>query len=160
MGKTSFIGLLNRFDAAFWCNRRLIFVHLLRNKSDLIAGLILASVKVVNTSWIFWKSPVNSFRFPFWNCRFGCSMLRYRIRIERRETPCMSITDIAEDKEISRPTMRKYLKGKKPHEYVWRNSARMHYQQWERSDKSKTSINIGGILLGRFWIFFNERVEG
>ena len=30
----------------------------------------------------------------------------------------MSITDISEDREISRPTMRKYLKGKKPPEYI------------------------------------------
>ena len=29
----------------------------------------------------------------------------------------MSITDISKDIEISRPTVRKYLKGKKPPEY-------------------------------------------
>ena len=33
----------------------------------------------------------------------------------------MSITDISKDMEISGPTVRKYLKGKKPPEYIKKN---------------------------------------
>ena len=36
----------------------------------------------------------------------------------------MSITDISKDMGISRPTVRKYLKGKKPPEYIKKNRGR------------------------------------